>query len=486
MSLQLPFLPSKAPSGQITASMEKPAYKKSLLLRLTKKLPSPKIRTINMLVVIAASLLLILFLLSSVQTSYSYDRLRYANDKYITCELAANQLKHASNYLTAEVRMFAITQDPKYMEDYFKESLVNRNREQATETLQKYLSESYAYLYLDEAYRYSYELMKREYHAMKLVCDATSLIPGGDAQIVSSVELTDSEKALSPEEKIQVAVNITHDTAYQRYVDLIEQCVKSCIRTLTEERARTEQANILFLNQLTFSQRMFTVLLLIIILLTIIAIKILVLFPMNAFVNHIRNYQPLPMTGAYELRYLASAYNIMYNKNQKTSARLRHAAEHDPLTGLYNRGAFDKLRDEYQSESIALMLIDVDLFKHVNDNYGHDVGDRVLKKVAHLLDQSFRETDFPCRIGGDEFAVIMTNATSGMKELLKGKLQRISEALKDTSDGLPQVTLSIGAAFSDRKGGSNDIYKDADRALYVVKTHGRDGCEFFGEQYVKL
>lgn len=446
-----------------------------------------KIRSINVLVISTAFILLVLFLLSSFQTSFAYDRLRHAHDKYISCELAANQLKHASNYLTAQTRMFAITQNTMYMERYFEEALVSRNREQATDVLKTYMKESYAYLYLDEACRYSYELMNREYHAMRLVAEACGYGLTGDAgAILNNVELTDAERAMTREQKIQASINMVHDDYYQRYIDLIEGCVESCIQRVIDERNIAEDTNSALLTRLTFSQRFLAILLMFITVITILTVMHLVLLPMSSFVTCIHRYQPLPMIGAYELRYLALAYNIMYNENQKTSAHLRHAAEHDALTSLYNRRTFDKMREEYKNLPIALMLIDVDLFKHVNDAHGHDVGDRVLQKVARQLDQNFRDTDFPCRIGGDEFAVIMTDASSQMKKLVEDKLRRISRALKDTSDGVPAVTLSVGVAFNDRDGGTNDIFKDADRALYVVKTHGRDGVEFYGEHYAKL
>ena len=454
---------------------------------VTDDLSGLKIRSINLVVIAAAAVLLALFLSSSVLTSTSYQNLQDANNKYIAAELAANQLKHASYYLTTQVRMFAVTQDTKYMDRYFEEALVKRNREQANDTLKTYLPNNYAFIYLDEAYRYSGELMKRECRAMRLVIEACNYLPGGDAaSVLNSVELTERELAMSAEEKIQAAMDMTHDAHYQLYTDLIEERVDSCIRCVTEERAKAEEENAYILNEQAFAQRAFAICLMLITVVTIVTVMNLVMWPMNAFVNCIRHYQPLPMIGAYELRYLARAYNIMYNENQKTSAHLRHKAEHDPLTSLYNRGTFDRLREEYANLPIALMLIDVDLFKTINDTHGHETGDDVLKKVARLLDQNFRETDFPCRVGGDEFAVIMTDASSDMKELVREKILRISEALQDTSDGVPSVTLSVGVAFNDRDGGTEDIYKDADRALYVVKTHGRNGVEFYGEHYMKL
>ena len=446
-----------------------------------------KIRSINLVVIMVAAVLLALFLSSSFLTSTSYQNLQDANNKYIAAELAANQLKRASYYLTMQVRMFAVTQDTEYMDRYFEEALVKRNREQANDTLKTYLPNNYAFIYLDEAYRYSLELTKRECRAMRLVIEACNYLPGGDAaSVLNSVELTERELAMSADDKIRAAISLTHDDHYQRYADLIQERVDSCIRCVTEERVQAEQKNADILDEQAFAQRAFAVCLMLITVVTIVAVMNLAMWPMSAFVNCISHYQPLPMIGAYELRYLARAYNVMYNENQKTSAHLRHKAEHDPLTSLYNRGTFDRLRQEYESLPIALMLIDVDFFKTINDTHGHETGDDVLKKVARLLDQNFRETDFPCRVGGDEFAVIMTDASSEMKTLVKEKILRISEALQDTSDGVPSVTLSVGVAFNDRDGGTEDIYKDADRALYVVKTHGRNGVEFYGEHYMNL
>lgn len=475
---------SLPPPGGGTTAQVAALPKNPFMPGATDKATGLKIRSINLVMMTTAVFLLLFFLCSSLQTSSSYERLHYANDRYISCELAANQLKHASNYLTAQVRMFAITQEIKYMERYFDEAFNARNRERAADVMKTYLSDNYAYLYLDEAYRYSYELMRREYHAMKLVAEAKNYILGGDAAIVNSEELTQSEKAMSSEEKIQAAVMMTHDSYYQRYVDLIDGCVASCIRCVTEERARADEANSAVLDQQTFTQRVLAAFLMLITLLTILTIMRLVIWPMDSFVECIRHYQPLPMVGSYELRYLARAYNIMYNENQKTSARLRHEAEHDCLTALYNRGTFDKMREEYRNLPVALMLVDVDLFKSVNDTYGHEAGDRVLQKVARLLEKNFRETDFPCRIGGDEFAVIMTDASPKMKGLIREKLRRVAEGLLDTSDGAPAVTLSVGVAFNDRDN-DGDIYKDADRALYVVKTRGRNGVEFYEDSLAR-
>jgi diguanylate cyclase (GGDEF)-like protein len=131
------------------------------------------------------------------------------------------------------------------------------------------------------------------------------------------------------------------------------------------------------------------------------------------------------------------------------------------------------------TEHMALLLIDVDYFKKINDSYGHAVGDRVLKRVAELLHSSFRSVDILCRIGGDEFAVVMTRVNSSMRQLVLDKIAQVNDLLQHPKDDLPPVSLSVGVAFSDRENPKGDIFKDADEALYRVKRAGRKGCEIY-------
>lgn len=126
-------------------------------------------------------------------------------------------------------------------------------------------------------------------------------------------------------------------------------------------------------------------------------------------------------------------------------------------------------------------MADVDQFKSVNDTFGHAVGDQVLKRVSSLLQVAFRSTDFVCRIGGDEFAVIMVDVTSDLQYTIQEKIDFVNTELSKPIDGMPQVSLSAGAAFADRPDPGDSIYKDADDALYHTKESGRGGCSFYGE-----
>ena len=159
--------------------------------------------------------------------------------------------------------------------------------------------------------------------------------------------------------------------------------------------------------------------------------------------------------------------------------RLSHEASHDALTGLFNRGAYDMLMESVDTSHIALLVVDIDFFKSINDTYGHAVGDRVLKRVAEVLQASFRSVDIICRFGGDEFVVVMTRVNSSMGQLVVNKVKRANEILSNPKDDLPPVTLSVGVAFSDRSKPQGDIFSDADTALYRVKQNGRGNCAIY-------
>jgi diguanylate cyclase (GGDEF)-like protein len=99
--------------------------------------------------------------------------------------------------------------------------------------------------------------------------------------------------------------------------------------------------------------------------------------------------------------------------------------------------------------------------------------------VADILKESFRSVDILCRVGGDEFVVIMTRANSSLKQLVANKISHANDLLQNPKDGLPRASLSVGVAFSDRENPEGDLFKDADTALYRVKNAGRHGCAFY-------
>ncbi|MBQ1291405.1 MAG: diguanylate cyclase, partial [Lachnospiraceae bacterium] len=233
------------------------------------------------------------------------------------------------------------------------------------------------------------------------------------------------------------------------------------------------------LSRLVIMQLVLTIVFLVIVLGLVAFINNLVRKPLSAMVGKMQAGEPIPPQGAEELRFVARTYNSVLQENREAHEKLRHEASHDALTGLFNRGAYDLMMESVDAEHIALIILDVDYFKQFNDTYGHAVGDRVLQRVADILRHSFRSVDVLCRIGGDEFAVIMTRVNSSMSQLVMNKIKKAAELLANPKDDLPPVTLSVGIAFADRENPQGDIFKDADTALYRVKEAGRNGCQIY-------
>ena len=164
------------------------------------------------------------------------------------------------------------------------------------------------------------------------------------------------------------------------------------------------------------------------------------------------------------------------DKNVRDQEELRRRAHTDPLTGLLNRDSFEGLVTEALNKSAhghsALLFIDMDDFKQINDSYGHPRGDQVLRQVAQHLRCCFRGTDLVGRIGGDEFLVLMRGPVS--QQSIIEKAREASRALAECSAAMGMAfSCSIGAAVSRPGYGFEDLYKIADDAMYAAKRGGK-------------
>jgi len=436
------------------------------------------IRTVYVIAVILAFALAFMALNTVDQIVKTGYREREASDSYVLCKTAADDVQVASDFLTSQSRLYVMTAEPKYMIAFVDELVNNDRRGRAMDTLRQYLISDEALSSLESAVSLSDDLVRNELLAMRLIAIDVGYTDLPD--VVAQVELPANMVGLSSEEAHDYAERLLFGDSYLHQKDLIAHYVGSSSDELfasLEGQIAEENA---VLQDLRFNIQVQIFLLVILVGLVICATIFLILKPLAADIHRIKNGQALSLQGAYELRYLSEAYNAMREELRQYTLHLKHAAEHDPLTGLFNRGAYDALVEE-NSENAALLLIDVDKFKDFNDTYGHDMGDKVLQKVASSLIKSFRHTDYPCRIGGDEFAVIMTEIGPELKNVVESKIERVRGLLADSSDGVPKVTLSIGVAFTEAHQGQPDIFKAADNALYVVKDNGRNGYAFYQE-----
>jgi diguanylate cyclase (GGDEF)-like protein len=161
----------------------------------------------------------------------------------------------------------------------------------------------------------------------------------------------------------------------------------------------------------------------------------------------------------------------------------------DGLTGLTNHRTFQSRfedllqRAQRHNHKVALLLCDIDHFKGVNDNYGHPIGDEVLRRVARVLQEVPRKIDIPARYGGEEFAVILDNVDVPQAKAVAERIRiEISKIVVDTEKGPLTVTESIGvAAFPDDGNDRATLIERADLALYHAKHSGRNRVVTWGE-----
>lgn len=147
----------------------------------------------------------------------------------------------------------------------------------------------------------------------------------------------------------------------------------------------------------------------------------------------------------------------------------------DPLTGLHNRRGMQLFLDELQNmgTEFSVLIVDIDYFKLVNDQFGHDQGDQMLKVLAEQMKKNFRENDVCCRMGGEEFAVLMTTAD---REVVYKAAERLRQSIEGiTAHMATPITISIGiASWPVDAQDVKDVFKLADNRLYQAKNEGRN------------
>jgi len=200
--------------------------------------------------------------------------------------------------------------------------------------------------------------------------------------------------------------------------------------------------------------------------------------PILNAIEQIKADSTIPEVGANEFRYLARAYNKMYEVYKNSLERLNFKASHDELTGAYNRAGYDLLLSSIDLSTTYMLLFDVDNFKSINDQYGHETGDKVLIKLVRILKSNFRSDDYVCRIGGDEFVVFMVHAAQTRRNLIENKIHRVQEKLAETGDGLPQASVSVGITHGSDAADSENLFNLTDKAMYQAKQNGKRGYAF--------
>ncbi|WP_169449426.1 GGDEF domain-containing protein [Marinimicrobium agarilyticum] len=165
---------------------------------------------------------------------------------------------------------------------------------------------------------------------------------------------------------------------------------------------------------------------------------------------------------------------------RQESQQYRELSEHDQLTGLLNRHGITREIEKFfalPENTIALLVIDIDHFKSVNDTHGHDIGDRILRQMGEVLSDSVRQSDRLARWGGEEFVLLLPESDGGVAQMVAEKLrQRVADT---RFEALPEhsVTISIGVGVRQSGEDYHALFRRVDTALYRAKDGGRNRVE---------
>ena len=464
-----------------TANTPEPAAESTPAEEPVKEHTGFQLKTASIFFAILAFFAAVALLISDIAVTKGYQRMEAASARFIVSQMAASDMESGSDYLTDRVRCFVVTGEIDYLNDFIEEVEQTRRRDKAVERLSELLAEEgrSAINSLNTALSLSNELVALENRAMRLILEAEHYDLSGIPAGIASIALTDAERAMTDEELKDMAQSLVFDNNYMHYKDRIRENVNLCTQALILSSSQEREQASAKLSLLVRIQTAMTIIFFLIVLGIITLITMMVRKPLTRMVLKMQEQEEITPTGVEELRFVTRIYNRILQENRTVREKLSHEASHDALTELFNRGAYDLLMESTDKQHMALILIDIDDFKGVNDTYGHAVGDRVLKRVADLMRASFRSVDILCRIGGDEFVVVMTRVNSSMSQLVHNKIGRMNDLLQHPTDDLPPVSLSVGVAFSDREKPQGDIFQDADTALYQVKEAGRRGCKIY-------
>ena len=197
----------------------------------------------------------------------------------------------------------------------------------------------------------------------------------------------------------------------------------------------------------------------------------------------------LPETNILDLALLTQSFEELANKTISYTEELKKMAYYDPLTHLPNRVL---LRDRIENaiafsrregKKVAILFIDLDYFKTINDTLGHDVGDRILVQVARRLSSIFRDTDTVARFGGDEFVAVIPNVNDvGEVIALADRVLKLFETSFEADDEEVYLSASMGIAlYPDNGLDPTTLIKNADMAMYRAKEEGKNNFAFFNE-----
>ena len=271
----------------------------------------------------------------------SFTRVREAAKQHSELQDAAHDLMNASDYLTEQVQRFTINGDPVFLERYFTEAFESKRREEAIEVMKNDRRTDAAFRQLQEAMDSSVKLMDQEYYAMRLVIEAKGYEEY--PEILKNVVLSEEDLALAPEDKMQRATELVLNDAYYEQKDRIRNGMQESLNEVDKFANSTEEAEYALLNRELLVARIAILIQAVLVFFMMWLTTRYSITPILRAIEQVRADLPIAEYGSDEFKYLAKAYNKMYQKNKANLEKLSYMASHDELTVAYNRVGYDYL-----------------------------------------------------------------------------------------------------------------------------------------------
>ena len=329
------------------------------------------IKNTNLIMTVVALIISVLLIFATYVANERYSELCKTTDHYIQWQKDASEMQTGSDYLTEQARCFAETGDRVYLDNYFEEAEVKKQRENAVSRVYEYVGDAPAYKALVEAMNGSVKLMDREYYSMRLKIDSCGYDIDDYPETIRNITLSKEDAALSTEEKDALARLMVFDQDYQKQKKAISDDVKTCLSSLEEEfeGKRTFVAG--QLDRLLTVQRILIFASIAITILTLVLVMRLIVRPLFYSVHSIQEDKLFPVTGARELCFVAKTYNRMYMSNQEQMQSVNALLNNMPAmsfskdaeTGVYlacNQAFADYAH--LKSPEDAIGLTDVQIF----------------------------------------------------------------------------------------------------------------------------
>ena len=439
-----------------------------------------RLNRLNIGMICIGLVLATLMVVSMYRTTGSVREIVTVTNNYLTNQQTGGMLRDFAGSMGSQAMAFVRSGEPGAAKAYEgMMNTINAQLEQYDPESSNSAAANAEFINAMNAFRSRTETEKT---AMRLAADvlpqpAFAALP----EFLQEMELNAEDRTLSAEARKEKAAALLNAESYTGLEDTIRDAVDRSHRLSSEEGRLQADRTFTEVRGIVGNQSILVILFLAVSVLALLLNRMMIISPIQKSADNLDRREPIPEQGSYEMRHLARVYNDVLKDNEEKAEKLSYTATHDALTGVYNRTDFDRYyRQIEKTQNVGIVVVDVDHFKQYNDDFGHDIGDRVLCTAVDAMKRHFRSVDHISRIGGDEFCVIMPRTSQKDGRQISGKIHEINRELSEQNGDLPPVTISAGVAFWDRPNPDGSLFKDADTALLDVKKTREDCCAVWG------